>query len=62
MEWNMLINVLEVCSFMGLAIYYRWFIAGFFEDRKSDYGIAEEEQEVCLDQEMRKHFRGSRSC
>ena len=26
---------------------------GFFEDRKSDYGIVEEEQEVCLDREMR---------
>jgi hypothetical protein len=25
---------------------------GFFEDRKSDYGIAEEEQEVCVDREM----------
>ena len=24
----------------------------FFEYRKSDYGIVEEEQEVCLDQEM----------
>jgi hypothetical protein len=26
---------------------------GIFKDRKSDHGIAEEEQEVCLDQEMR---------
>jgi hypothetical protein len=26
---------------------------GFFKDRKSDYGIVEEEQEVCLDREMR---------
>jgi hypothetical protein len=26
---------------------------GIFEDRKSDYGIAEKEQEVFLDQEMR---------
>jgi hypothetical protein len=25
---------------------------GFFEDRKSDYGIAEEKQEVCMDREM----------
>jgi hypothetical protein len=25
---------------------------GIFEDRKSDHGIAEEEQEVCLDREM----------
>ena len=25
---------------------------GFFEDRKSDHGIVEEEKEVCLDQEM----------
>jgi hypothetical protein len=25
---------------------------GFFENRKYDYGIAEEEQEVCLDREM----------
>jgi hypothetical protein len=27
---------------------------GFFEDSKSDYGIVEEEQEVCLDREMRR--------
>ena len=27
---------------------------GFFEDRKSHYEIAEEEQEVCLDREMRR--------
>jgi hypothetical protein len=26
---------------------------GFFEDRKSDNEIIEEEKEVCLDQEMR---------
>jgi hypothetical protein len=25
---------------------------GFSEDRKSDHGITEEEQEVCLDREM----------
>ena len=25
---------------------------GFFEDNESDYRIAEEEKEVCLDQEM----------
>jgi hypothetical protein len=24
----------------------------FFEDRKFDYGIAEEKQEVCMDREM----------
>jgi hypothetical protein len=27
-------------------------LRGFFKDRKSDYGIAKEEQEVCLDREM----------
>jgi hypothetical protein len=27
---------------------------GFFKDSKSDHEIAEEEQEVCLDQEMRR--------
>jgi hypothetical protein len=26
---------------------------GIFEDSKSDYGIVEEEQEFCLDREMR---------
>jgi hypothetical protein len=26
---------------------------GIFEDSKSDHGVIEEEQEVCLDQEMR---------
>jgi hypothetical protein len=26
---------------------------GFFEDSKSDHGIAKEKQEVCLDGEMR---------
>jgi hypothetical protein len=25
----------------------------FFEDRKSNYGIAEEKQEICMDREMR---------
>jgi hypothetical protein len=29
MEWPMLTNVLEVCSFMGLAGYYRRFFEGF---------------------------------
>jgi hypothetical protein len=28
-------------------------LQGFFEDRKSDYEVVEEEQEVSLDQEMR---------
>jgi hypothetical protein len=35
----------------------------FFEDRKFDYGVAEEKQEICMDREMcGKHFEGSRSC
>jgi hypothetical protein len=29
MEWPALTNVPEVCSFMGLAGYYRWFVEGF---------------------------------
>jgi hypothetical protein len=29
MEWLVSTNVLEVCSFMGLAGYYRWFVEGF---------------------------------
>jgi hypothetical protein len=29
MEWPTPMNVPEVCSFMGLAGYYRWFIEGF---------------------------------
>jgi hypothetical protein len=29
MEWPMPTNVPEVCSFMGLAGYYRWFVEGF---------------------------------
>jgi hypothetical protein len=33
----------------------------FFEDNKSDHEIAEEKQEVCMDQEVcGKHFKGSR--
>jgi hypothetical protein len=48
MEFHASMNVLEVHSFMGLVGYYR----GFFEDRKSDYRIVEE-QEVCVDREMR---------
>jgi hypothetical protein len=29
MEWPTPTNVMEVCSFMGLAGYYRWFVEGF---------------------------------
>jgi hypothetical protein len=29
MEWPMPMNVLEVCSFMGLVGYYRQFVEGF---------------------------------
>jgi hypothetical protein len=39
-------NVQEVCRFMGLVGYYRRFIQRFFEDRKSNHGIAEEKQEI----------------
>jgi hypothetical protein len=31
MEWPVPTNVLEVCSFMGLEGYYRWFIEGFLK-------------------------------
>ena len=31
MEWLALTNVPEVCSFMGLVGYYRWFIEGFLK-------------------------------
>jgi hypothetical protein len=31
MEWTMPTNFLEVCSFMGLAGYYRQFIEGFLK-------------------------------
>jgi hypothetical protein len=27
---------------------------GIFEDRKSNHGVVEEEEEVCLDREMRR--------
>jgi hypothetical protein len=29
MEWPALMNFMAVCSFMGLAGYYRWFVKGF---------------------------------
>ena len=29
MEWPMSMNSTEVCSFMGLVGYYRWFVEGF---------------------------------
>jgi hypothetical protein len=41
-------------QFYGLAGYYRRFVEGFFKDSKSDHGVAEEKQEVCLDKEMRR--------
>jgi hypothetical protein len=52
MEWPAPTNVPEVRSFMGLAGILSTVHRGFFKDSKSDYGIAEEEQEVCLDREM----------
>jgi hypothetical protein len=53
MEWPAPTNVPEVRSFMGLARILSTVHRGIFEDSKSDHGIAEEEQEVCLDREMR---------
>jgi hypothetical protein len=54
MEWPAPTNVTEVRSFMGLARILSTVCRGFFEDSKSDHGIAEEKQEVCLDREMRR--------
>jgi hypothetical protein len=34
----------------------------FFEDSKSNHGIAEEKQEICMDREMWKHFKSLKSC
>ena len=41
MEWFVLTNVLEVCSFMGLAI-LSMVLRVFLKYGKSDHGIAEE--------------------
>jgi hypothetical protein len=61
MEWPMLTNVPEACSFMGLAGYYRWFVEGFSKIENPITKFTEEEQEVCLDREMWENFIGSRS-
>ena len=55
MEWPMPTNVIEVRSFMGLEGYYRWFVEGFSKIANR-HRIAEEEQEVFLDREMRRIF------
>jgi hypothetical protein len=54
MEWTAPTNVLEVHSFIFLAGYYRRFVEGFSKIENLITEIAEEEQEVCLDQEMRR--------
>jgi hypothetical protein len=49
MGWPAPTNVPEVHSFMVLARILSMVRQVFFEDSKSDYGIAEEEQEFCVD-------------
>jgi hypothetical protein len=49
MEWPVPMNVTELCSLMGLSGILSVVRRGFFKDRKSDYKIAEEEQEICLE-------------
>ena len=45
-EWPTSTNVTEVCSFMGLARYYRRFVEGFSKIENMIVEIAEEQQEV----------------
>jgi len=53
MEWPAPSNVPEVHSLMGLTGYYQWFVEGFSKIENMIVEIAEEEQEVFWDREMR---------
>jgi hypothetical protein len=51
-EWHALKNVPEVRNFMGLAGYYQQFVEGFSKIT-IQLRNCKEEQEVCVDREMR---------
>ena len=54
MQWPAPTNVLEVCIFMGLAGYYRWFIEGFskIENPIREFQNKKKIINVCMDREM----------
>jgi hypothetical protein len=54
MEWPMPMNLPKVCSFIGLAGYYRRFFKGFSKIANPIMKLQKKKEEVFLDQEMHR--------
>ena len=62
MEWSTTMNVLEVCSFMGLVGYYRRFIEGFLKIANLIMELQKKNKKLVGPRNAWKNFGGSRSC
>jgi hypothetical protein len=61
MDWTTLTNVQEVCSFMGLAGYYRRFIEGFSKIANLYTKFQNKNKKFVWSENARKNFKSSRS-
>jgi hypothetical protein len=58
MEWPVLMNVMEVCSFMGLAGYYQWFVEGFSKLANPIMELQKKNKMFVWNENARNHFGG----
>jgi hypothetical protein len=58
MEWPVPMNIMEVCSFMGLAGYYQWFVEGFSKLANLIMELQKKNKKFVWTENARNHFRG----